>query len=102
MRTLWLADFLRRGGEWSIRTFGNGRRTVGLCRHIEKELIEIQADPDDLSEWIDVILLAFDGFRRHGGQPEQLAALLEWKQTHNEARTWPPIQPEHLPTEHLK
>lgn len=100
--SLWLAAFVQRGGEWSRRTFGEGRRTVGICRHISKELAEIQADPDDTREWIDVILLAIDGYRRHGGKPEQLAAMLQWKQDHNMEREWPPILPEDQPVEHIK
>jgi hypothetical protein len=100
--SLWLTDFIVKGGDWSRRTFGEGRRTVGICRHIQKKLAEIQADPDDTREWIDVILLAFDGYRRHGGRPEQLAAMLQWKQNHNMQREWPPIQPEDLPVEDLK
>ena len=100
--SLWLADFVARGGAWSRRTFGEGRRTIGICRHIEKELAEIQADPDDTREWVDVILLAFDGYRRHGGKPEQLAAMLQWKQDANMQRQWPTPGPETEPVEHLE
>jgi len=87
---------------WSSETFGPGRRTLGITAHIRKELAEIEADPDDVREWIDLVILAFDGFWRHGGKPEELAEMLEAKQRINFERNWPPIQPQDHPTEHLK
>jgi ribA/ribD-fused uncharacterized protein len=57
--------------------------------HIRKELREIEADPTDVSEWIDVVILAFDGAWRHGATPDQIIAALVAKQAKNEARTWP-------------
>jgi hypothetical protein len=80
---------LRRQREWSERTFGPGPRTAGVIDHIRKELREIEADPTDLSEWIDVVILALDGAWRAGGSPEQIIAALVAKQTRNEGRTWP-------------
>lgn len=56
--------------DWSKATFGPGRRTKGLLEHIRRELDEVAAAPDDLVEWVDVVLLAFDGYWRHGGTPE--------------------------------
>lgn len=56
---------------------------------ITKELDEIRADPDDLGEWVDVIILAFDGAWRHGWEPDQIIAAIKAKQAKNEARTWP-------------
>lgn len=84
-----LIAHLHRQREFSLRTFGPGRRTAGNLAHIRKELVEIEANPDDLSEWIDVVLLALDGALRHGGTPESIVKTLEAKQTKNEARTWP-------------
>lgn len=80
---------LQRQREWSGRTFGPGPRTAGVIDHIRKELREIEADPTDLSEWIDVVILALDGAWRAGGTPEQIIAALVAKQTKNEGRTWP-------------
>lgn len=74
---------------FSARTFVPGERTAGVIDHIRKELIEVQADPHDLSEWVDVILLALDGAWRHGHTPEQIAEAIAAKQARNEARTWP-------------
>ena len=87
---------------WSGRTFGPGRRTVGITSHIAKELIEIRGAPSDLEEWVDVIILALDGAWRAGHEPAAIVAMLEAKQRKNFARRWPVPQPEHLATEHLK
>lgn len=50
-----------RAMEWSEKTFGPGMRTEGITAHIRKELLEIEEDPNSLEEWIDVMILAFDG-----------------------------------------
>lgn len=84
-----LVAHLVRQREFSERTFGPGVRTKGVLDHIRKELNEIEADPADISEWIDVVLLALDGAWRHGFTPEQIADALAAKQAKNEARTWP-------------
>ena len=84
-----LITHLQRQHEWSERTFGPGHRTAGVLDHIRKELREIEAAPLDLSEWIDVVILALDGAWRAGYSPEEIAAALIAKQTRNEARTWP-------------
>jgi chromosome segregation ATPase len=97
-----LADFLRRQQAFSAQAFGPGKRTKGLIDHISKELKEIEADPTDLSEFIDVILLAFDGFWRHGGKPEELLPALEAKLAKNMARTWPKPTSEDHAIEHVK
>lgn len=84
-----LVAHLHRAREFSERTFGPGRRTEGIVDHIRKELLEVLAKPDDISEWIDVAILAFDGAWRAGHTPEQIAAALVAKQTKNESRQWP-------------
>lgn len=80
---------LQRQREWSGRTFGPGDRVKGVIDHIRKELVEIEAAPRDLSEWIDVILLAIDGAWRSGATPGDIIAALAAKQAKNEARAWP-------------
>lgn len=84
-----LIKHLYRQKRFSETTFGPGPRAAGVCDHIRKELIEIEAAPNDLLEWVDVILLALDGAWRAGHAPEAIAAAIEEKQTRNEARTWP-------------
>lgn len=80
---------LARQREWSGNTFGPGPRTAGVIDHIRKELREIEADPSDISEWIDVVILALDGAWRAGFQPQEIIDALVAKQNKNEARQWP-------------
>lgn len=84
-----LVAHLYRQREFSQRTFGPGARVAGVVEHIRRELVEIEANPGDVSEWIDVVLLAFDGAWRAGFTPEQIARALTAKQVKNEARDWP-------------
>lgn len=84
-----LIAHLHRQREFSLRTFGPGERTAGNLAHIRKELVEIESKPYDLTEWIDVVLLALDGALRHGGTPESIATTLHAKQSKNMTRTWP-------------
>lgn len=83
------AAFLARQREWGIRTFGPGARTRGVTEHIRRELAEVEADPHDVTEWMDVAILAFAGALRHGAEPQQIIDALLAKQARNEARTWP-------------
>lgn len=75
--------------EWSTRTFGPGRRTYGLLDHISEELAEIEADPTDVYEWVDVIILAIDGAWRAGWEPQEIINAIKAKQAKNERRVWP-------------
>lgn len=88
--------------DWSRRTFGEGRKTLGLIKHIEKELEEIRAEPRDLEEWCDVMILGIDGAWRAGFTAEQIAWALEHKQAKNMAREWPQNVPEDEPIEHKR
>ena len=74
---------------WSLETFGPGKRTKGVLDHIRKELLEIEADPEDLMEWVDIIILAFDGAWRHGWEPQEIINAIKMKQSVNQNRTWP-------------
>lgn len=89
MRDFDFIAHLRRQREWSERTFGPGARTKGVVDHIRKELLEIEANPSDASEWADVVILGLDGFWRAGYTPQQIIAAIEAKQAKNERRTWP-------------
>lgn len=83
------ATYLARQREWSTHTFGPGTRALGVIDHIRKELLEIERDPADLFEWVDVIILAFDGAWRAGWEPQQILDAIIDKQTTNELRQWP-------------
>jgi deoxycytidylate deaminase len=79
---------LLRQRRWSEETFGPGPRTKGVLDHIRKELVEIEEDPLG-TEWVDLIILAFDGIWRAGYDPQQILDAIVAKQGRNEARTWP-------------
>lgn len=89
---------------WSGKAFGPGPRTKGIIEHIRKELLEIEAEPNDLFEWIDVVILALDGAWRTGALPEDIIATLAAKQLKNEKRSWPDWRTisQDEPSEHLK
>lgn len=99
-----LVAHLQRQKAFSERTFGPGQRTAGVLDHIRKELREIEAEPGDLGEWIDVVLLAFDGAWRAGHSPENIAEALLLKQARNEQRNWPDwrTQPTDRAIEHVR
>ena len=82
-------EHLQRQRDFSERTFGPGARVAGVVDHIRKELREIEENPSDLAEWIDVAILAFDGAWRTGASPRQIIEALVAKQAKNEARIWP-------------
>ena len=75
---------LERQREWSARTFGPGARTAGVIDHITKELDEVAADPADVLEWADLLILAFDGALRAGHEPAAIIAAIKAKQSVNE------------------
>jgi hypothetical protein len=61
-------DYLKKQCKWSTKTFGPGLRTLGILKHIEKEIEEVKENPSDLYEWVDIVILAIDGYWRHGGR----------------------------------
>jgi len=80
---------IERQRAWSLATFGPGSRLLGVTDHIRKELDEVVECDGDLSEWVDVIILALDGAWRSGAEPHEIIAAVKAKQARNEARTWP-------------
>lgn len=84
-----LLAHLRRQIDFSYRTFGPGTRLHGVTDHIAKELQEVRDSNGSLAEWVDVIILAFDGAWRSGATPDQIVAAIVAKQTKNEGRNWP-------------
>jgi hypothetical protein len=97
-----LIPYIERQAAWSHRTFGGGLRTKGIIDHIRKELLEISANPGDLEEWVDVMILAIDGYWRHGGNPLDLMRHLQAKQNKNFERKWPPSLSEDEAVEHIR
>jgi len=74
---------------WSEKTFGPGYLCKGFIDHVRKELVEIEQDPNDLEEWIDVVILALDACWRIGASPSQIIGALQDKTAKNRARKWP-------------
>lgn len=97
-----LIQYIQAHRDWSEKTFGPGVRTKGLTAHIRKELAEIEAVPDDLEEWVDVMILAIEGAWRAGYSPEQICQTLESKQAKNFTRSYPQSVPEDVPIEHIR
>lgn len=87
-----LVTHLHRQRAFSEKTFGPGPRTLPIIDHIRKELKEIEADPLDLEEWVDVILLGLDGAWRAGHSPEDICSGIFKKLVKNETRDWPDWQ----------
>ena len=82
---------LSRQREFSSRAFGNYKRTQGIIRHIEEECVEVQDSGHDLSECVDVLILALDLCWRSGASLVDVELALHAKMTKNEGRTWPPV-----------
>ncbi len=98
------SEHLQRQREWSEKTFGPDYHPSKIVKHIRKELDEVLAATHDLVEWIDVILIAFDGAWRAGYSPDQIIEALVEKQEKNEGRTWPDWREssEDEPMEHVR
>lgn len=104
MKEFDLNKHIERHIEFSKNAFGPDYRLKAILDHIRKELVEVENDPHDLEEWIDVISLAIDGAWRSGHSPEQISEMLAYKQQKNENRKWPDwrlVDPD-KPMEHIK
>lgn len=84
-----LIAHVERQRAFSEKTFGPGPRVNGILDHVRKEIGEIESDPANLVEWIDLVLLGLDGAWRSGATSEEVAKALADKLTRNEQRSWP-------------
>lgn len=92
-----LTKHLERQIAFSLKAFGPAKRTGGIIDHIRKELVEVANAPEDITEWIDLAMLALDGAWRHVDRSNmsfaQVAELvhktLTEKLAKNESRNWP-------------
>ncbi len=96
-----LSSFVLDFRSWSTMTFGSGKRTLGTTNHIRKELLEVEADPEDLTEWVDVILLGIEGYWRHGGRSWDLLNDLRAKLDICMSRAYPFPESEDEVSEHI-
>lgn len=76
LTVLQLAAHLARQRDFSLRTFGPGYRIEKVIAHLRKEMAEVRANPTDVTEYADMLLLACDGALRMGEGPEGLAGAL--------------------------
>ena len=80
---------------WSTKIFGPGLRTTENKDHVLKELKEIEENPFDLEERVDLLLLALDGVVRLGRElgltPTQIRYAIWDKIEKNERRKWPAL-----------
>lgn len=83
------AEHLAHQRDVSQRNFGPHQTPQGVLDHIRKELDEIANNPDDITEWADLLLLAFDGAMRAHHEPQDIIDAIKAKQAANEQRTWP-------------
>lgn len=97
-------DFVDAQRTFSVEAFGPGARTAGIVEHIRRELAEVEADPGDCFEWIDVVILALDGAWRAGHSAASIENALWAKLAKNKARRWPDWRgvDEATPIEHVR
>ena len=89
---------------WSRETFGPGQRLGGVVKHIRKEVDEAEANPTDVTEWVDILILAIDGAWRQGYAPNEIIQAYHDKMRKNQTREWPDWRglSENEPIEHSK
>lgn len=58
-----LAKIFNEQRTFSLKAF-EGQTTLGVFRHLEKEILEVIAKPTDLHEWADCFILTIDGAMR--------------------------------------
>jgi hypothetical protein len=78
--SLTFSQHLAQQRAFSEATFGPGQRSLGVIAHIRKELDEIEADPSDVVEWVDIMLLSLDGTWRAGHDTDATWAALQSSQ----------------------
>jgi Protein of unknown function (DUF550) len=86
-----IEDVAARLSIWSQRTFGSDavRGPIGPLQHLKRECDEAIANPGDVEEFADVLLLTLDASRRAGFSLNALVAAAYAKVEKNEQRAWP-------------
>lgn len=86
------AEDIEKYREFSFRTFGPADpevTTEGVIDHIQQELAEVWEHPEDVEEWIDIVILAIDGAYRNGHSPQEIIDAYHAKCEKNFNREWP-------------
>jgi hypothetical protein len=84
-----LVKIIQRQIAWSHKALGPAKNPNRLIDHIRRELVELESTPDDLDEWIDIIILGLDGAWRLDVSPQEICEALIAKIAKNEQRKWP-------------
>jgi len=85
--------------DWQKKTFGPHNKSIGIVDYIRKELVEIEENPNDLEEWIDLMFLSFGGaadtvkYHHPKLSTEEIVSVVlsafKFKLKKNKARNWP-------------
>lgn len=75
--------------KFSEETFGPFNGSEGVIAHIEEEIEEIKENPQDIEEWADLIILAFDGAAREDFSVWEIIEAVHNKHEKNKLRKWP-------------
>jgi hypothetical protein len=100
VRRLWNEE-----AKWSQQTFGDDsiRGPIGPLKHLIAEAQEAMANPQDVTEFADCLMLVFDAARRAGFTYRQLKRAARRKLERNKRREWPPVgSAGDEPTFHIK
>lgn len=86
--------------DWAEKTFPK-RTNHSILTHLRRELDELEAKPNDVEEWADVMLLFLHGLRERGITPSRLTYAVDIKFEKNRHRDWG-TPDEHGVVEHIK
>ena len=86
--------------DWAEKTFPQ-RTNHSILTHLRRELDEIEANPDDVEEWADAMLLFLHGLRERKIDLKHLIVALDIKFEKNKKRKWG-TPDEHGVVEHLE
>ena len=84
-------NFLDNVKKFNNKTFGGftlEEKASSLVKHIRAECVEIEENPTDLDEWIDVVILAMDALLR-AEEPHEILRRWANKMAKNASRDWP-------------
>jgi Protein of unknown function (DUF550) len=74
-------------GIFTDKTFG-ASTPESKARHLSEEALEAAADPSDIIEWADCLILLLDGVRRAGYSTQDLYDAVQRKMEINRNRKW--------------
>lgn len=80
-------QMLREIGIWAAATFP-GESMDEKLTHLCEEIEEARADPANVEEWADAVILVFDAARAAGHTPDQIVLGVRRKFFKNQNRTW--------------